>query len=300
MKKTMLFKLFTGGATALLVMSAHAHMFTNFPTYDRGGLYEESKKAEWPYYVDGAFGPVRFNVQHACSHNEGDPVSTRQVIMVLPTGTTVKKVNTKLPAPWEYPNFDPPYQEVENASPDATGFDWAMQFIKPHAHAAFNRVYPIQGKSATGETIPRALAWVGDHPNDNDADLTSTMFFPEIPESSCVKEVQYFFPTAQFCSTRGQPNTVTGWLLGVTNNWTKNRLGETHVQWAPTVSIMRDLEKKPLPSNCASGEILGIYPSREDIDQYLKPVSVNKKDGTVKQQSIEWWLKQRHKNGNDD
>lgn len=263
-------------------------MYTQFPTYDRGGLYEKSKESEWPYYQDGAFGPVRFNIQHACSHNEGDPVSTKQLTIVLPAGATVKRVNTTLPGPWEFPPFEPAYQELGPASPDAKGYDWALQFVKPYAQASLNRVYPIMGP--TGD-VPRALVWVGDHPNNNDADVMATMFFPEIPAESCVKEVQYFFPAAQFCSTRGKPNTVTGWLLGETDQWPKSLLGETQVQWAQTVSILRDLEKKPLPSSCGAGDVIGIYPSKEDIDQYLKPVSV-KKNGDVKQKSVDSWIKQ--------
>lgn len=295
MKKTTKLQLAACLASVLLTTSVQSHMYTQFPVYDRGGLYEQSKAADWPYYTDGAFGPVRFNVQHACSHEEGAPVSTRQLTIVLPTGSTVKRIDTKLPAPWEFPNFDPPYQELGNASPDANGYDWALQFVKPYTQASLNRVYPIQGTNSTGEAIPRALVWVGNHPNDNDADIMATMYFPEIPTDSCVKEAQYFFPAAQFCSTRGQSNTVTGWLLGTTNQWTKDLLGETNVQWAPTVSVLRDLEKKPLPSNCGSGEVIGIYPSREDVDQYLRPVSVDSKGGTVKQKSVDWWIKQRSK-----
>jgi hypothetical protein len=294
MKKLTKLKIAACAASILLISSSQAHMYTQFPVYDRGGLYEKSKESDWPYYQDGAFGPVRFNVQHACSHEEGTGrVSTRQLTVVIPTGATVKRVDTKLPGPWEFPNFDPAYQELGPASPDANGYDWAISFVKPFAQAALNRVYPIMGKTSTGENIPRALVWVGDHPNDNDADIMATMFFPEIPAESCVKEVQYFFPAAQFCSTPRQPNTVTGWLLGTTENWTKERLGETQVQWAPTVSMLRDLNKKPLPSSCGSGETIGIYPSREDIDQFLRPISVDKKGHHFNQKNVDWWIK-RH------
>ncbi|MCG7756420.1 MAG: hypothetical protein LZF63_07150 [Nitrosomonas sp.] len=291
MKKTMKIKLAACAASILLTTGVQAHMYTQFPAYDRGGLYEESKKSEWPYYQDGAFGPVRFNIQHACSHAEGAPVSTKQVTIVIPTGTTVKKVNTTLPGPWEFPNFDPAYQELGPASPDANGYDWAIKFVKPYTQASLNRVYPIVDSS--GSETPRALVWVGDHPNSNDADLMATMWFPEIPAESCVKEAQYFFPSAQFCSTPRQPNTVTGWLLGITDQWVKENLGESQVQWALTVSMLRDLKTKPLPSSCGNGEVIGIYPSREDIDQYLRPVFVDKKGQNVKQKGIDWWIK-RH------
>ncbi len=291
MKKTIILKLTACAASILLTTDAQAHMYTQFPTYDRGGLYEESKKSEWPYYQDGAFGPVRFNVQHACSHEEGAPVSTKQVTVVIPTGTTVKKVSTTLPGPWEFPNFEPAYQELGPASPDASGYDWAIKFVKPYTQASLNRVYPIVDSS--GSETPRALVWVGDHPNNNDADLMATMWFPEIPAESCVKEAQYFFPSAQFCSTHRQPNTVTGWLLGTTDQWAKENLGESQVQWSLTVSMLRDLKTKPLPSSCGGGEVIGIYPSREDIDKYLRPVFVDKKGQNVKQKGIDWWIK-RH------
>ncbi|HRB29484.1 MAG: hypothetical protein V9E86_10920 [Nitrosomonas sp.] len=257
------------------------------------GFIKKSKETEWPYYRDGAFGPIRFNVQHACNHDGNDPITTKQVAVVIPTGATVQKINTTLPAPWEFPTFEPPYQEIGSASPDANGYDWAIQFVKPHAQTSLNKVYPIMGKTSTGENIPRALVWVGDHPDNNDADLLITNFFPEIPAESCIKEAQYFFPSAQFCTTQGQPNSVSGWLLGTTSQWTKDRLGESAVQWSLTVSVMRDLTKKPLPSNCGNGDIIGIYPSREDIDQYLRPVSMDKKGHKVQQKSINWWLKQR-------
>lgn len=294
MSNTNKLKLAAYAASLLFITSVQAHMYTQFPTYDRGGLYEESKKSEWPYYQDGAFGPVRFNVQHGCSHDEGaGRVSTRQLTVVIPTGATVKRVNTMLPGPWEFPNFDPPYQELGPASPDASGYDWAVKFVKPHTQASLNRVYPIT--DSTGAEQPRALVWVGNHPNDNDADIMATMYFPEIPAESCIKEAQYFFPAAQFCTTPGKPNTVTGWLLGTTDHWSKENLGETQVQWAPTVSILRDLNTKPLPSNCGSGEIIGIYPSRKDIDKFLKPVSINK-NGDAKQRSVDSWLKRQNEN----
>lgn len=299
MKNSLTLHVAVGAVSALLMTNAQSHMFTNFPVYDRGGLYEQSKEAEWPYYKDGAFGPVRFNVQHACGHTEGSVVSTKQVAVVIPTSTTVKRINTTLSGPWNFPNFEPAYQELGPASPDANGYDWAVQFVKPHAHAAFGKVYPIMGKTSTGEDIPRAMIWVGDHPDSNDADLLSTMFFPEIPAASCVKEVQYFFPSAQFCSTVGQPNSVSGWLLGTTGEWSKENLGESTVQWSLAVSMLRDLKTKPLPSNCGNGETIGIYPSREDIDQYLRPVSIDRKGHKIQQRSVDWWLKQRQKHHDD-
>ncbi len=299
MKKNLQLQIVAGITLALLMSNAQSHLFTNFPVYDRGGLYKKSKEADWPYYQDGAFGPVRFNVQHACGHTEGAMVTTKQVAVVIPTSPTVRRIDTTLTNPWDFPNFEPTYQELGPASPDANGYDWAIQWLKPHSHASFNNVYPIMGKTSTGEDIPRALVWVGDHPDNNDADLLVTMSFPEIPAASCVKEVQFFFPSAQFCSTVGQTNSVSGWLLGTTSEWSKEMLGESLVQWSLAISMLRDLKTKPLPSNCGNGETIGIYPSREDIDQYLKPVSVDKKGRKVHQKNVDWWLKQREKQHDD-
>lgn len=225
MKKVRKLQIAVCAVLPLLMNSAQSHMLTQFPVYDRGGLYKKSKELGWPYYdgeVEGTFGPVRFNVQHACGH-EGERVTTKQVAMVIPTGATVQKISTTLPNPWEFPAFEPTYEELGSASPDANGYDWAIWFTKPFAQASLNRVYPIDpGTSSTGDPIARAYVWVGDHPDDNDADLTITTWFPEIPAESCVKEVQYFFPAAQFCSTPGKPNSVSGWLLGTTSEWSKD------------------------------------------------------------------------------
>ncbi|HLP81924.1 MAG TPA: hypothetical protein VK141_08055 [Nitrosomonas sp.] len=76
-------------------------------------------------------------------------------------------------------------------------------------------------------------------------------------------------------------------------------LGESTVKWSLTISMLRDLKTKPLPSNCGTGETIGIYPSREDIDHYLKPVSMDRKGHGIQQKSVESWLKQRQKHDND-
>ncbi len=85
------------------------------------------------------------------------------------------------------------------------------------------------GKTSTGEDIPQAIIWVDGHADSNDADLISTMFFLEIPSASRVTEVQYFFPSARFCNTVEQPNSVSRWLLGTTNEWPKEMLDESLV-----------------------------------------------------------------------
>ena len=90
MKKLTKLKIAACAASILLISSSQAHMYTQFPVYDRGGLYEKRKESDWPYYQDGAFGPVRFNVQHACSHEEGTGrVSTRQFRVLTVSGVAV-------------------------------------------------------------------------------------------------------------------------------------------------------------------------------------------------------------------
>ncbi len=276
-----------------------AHMYTNFPTYDRGGLYEKSKAKEFPYYKDGAFGPIRFNVQHACDpepYFDFSNVTTKQVAIVIPTGKDVQLVDTVLKAAWEFPPFDPAYKELGPASPDADGNDWGIQFLKPQPNPALPKAYAILGETSKGETIPRAVVWVGDHPDTNDTDLVATIYFPEIPEKSCVQEVQYFFPSAQFCGNFTPVNAkpMEGWLLGTTAKWSKSMLGETEVQWAPIALVNRDLKAKPLPASCnGKGKKIGVYPSKADIDKYLRPVSVDKK-GVATQQPPNWWINHIH------
>lgn len=85
------------------------------------------------------------------------------------------------------------------------------------------------GKTSTGKDISQAIIWVGDHADSNDSDLISTMFFSEIPAASRVKEVQYFFPFARLSNTVEQPNLVSGWLPGTTNEWPKEMLDESLV-----------------------------------------------------------------------
>jgi hypothetical protein len=274
---------------AILGSPAAAHIYVNFPTYDRGGLYEESKKLDWALYEDGAFGPVRFNVQHACGHAEFSTVTTKQVVIVMPNGKNTKLINTVLPGPWNFPPFDPAYKELGSASPDAKGHEWAINWLKPMTQASFPKAYPILGQTSGGGTVPRAVVWVGDHPDGNDADLAVTMEFPTIPKNSCVKEVQYFFPMAQFCGNTDPAHSIQAWMLGTTDQWSKSLLGESNVQWAPTLFMRRDLKKKPLPTNCGQGQSIGVYPSREDIDKYLRPVSVDT-NGVPIQKSVQWWI----------
>ncbi|MFO1417834.1 MAG: hypothetical protein U1E83_04125 [Methylotetracoccus sp.] len=283
-------------AAAGFAGQAAAHIFTNFPTYDRGGLYEKSRDAEWPYYQDGAFGPIRFNAQHACDPNPYDPyepnVVTNQVVVVYPTGKNTQIIDTTVPKPWNFPPMDPGYKELGPASPDANGFDWAVQFVKPMPHAAYPTAYTFLTDANNGDKIPQAVAWVGKQHMYDDTDLTTTIYFADIPKKSCVTEVQYYFATAQFCSgiKPGNAMPVTGWLLGPTENWPKERLGETTVQWAPIAVVERDLKKKPLPQSCGGkGQTISVYPSKADIDKYLRPVEVDDND-IAKQRTVQWWI----------
>ncbi|HRB29483.1 MAG: hypothetical protein V9E86_10925 [Nitrosomonas sp.] len=41
MNKTLTLQIAAGIASALLVTNVQSHMFTNFPVYDRGGLYKK-------------------------------------------------------------------------------------------------------------------------------------------------------------------------------------------------------------------------------------------------------------------
>lgn len=286
-------KFHTHALTALTIASiaapASAHIYINFPTYDRGGDYAQSRKQDWAIYQDGAFGPVRFNVQHACGHTAFSKVTTNQVVIVMPNGKNTQRIDTVLPKPWNFPPFDPGYKELGPVSPDQDNHEWAVNWLKPMTQASFNKAYPILGETSGGGTAPRAVVWVGDHPDGNDADLTVTMEFPTIPKKSCVKEVQYFFPMAQFCSNATGAEPVMAWMLGSTDQWPKERLGESEVQWAPALFMRRDLKKKPLPAKCGEGEVLSVYPSRSDIDQYLRPVSVDNQ-GVATQQSVQWWI----------
>mgnify|MGYP003429519493 FL=1 len=43
MNKTLTLQIAAGIASALLVTNVQSHMFTNFPVYDRGGLYKKKK-----------------------------------------------------------------------------------------------------------------------------------------------------------------------------------------------------------------------------------------------------------------
>lgn len=283
-----------GGALAALCLAlfakgASSHIYINFPVYDRGGDYAASKQLDWAVYQDGAFGPVRFNVQHACGHESFSDVVTKQVVIVIPNGTHAKRIDTVMPRPWTFPPFDPGYKELGPASPDRVGREWGVNWLKPMTQASFPKVYPLLGEISGGGIAPRAVVWVGDHPDTNDGDLSVTMEFPTIPKSSCVKEVQYYFPMAQFCSNTGAAPAAMAWMLGATAQWPKELLGESNVQWAPALFMRRDLKKKPLPPRCGEGESIAIYPSKADIDQYLRPVSIDA-NGKAVQESVQWWL----------
>lgn len=277
-----------------------AHMYINFPNADRGsnGVYQKSKDEDFAYYEDGAFGPVRFKVDHACGH-AGDGwsnVRTKQVAIVVPTGPDTKLVDTRVTPPGccSPPPFEPLYKELGNASPDAEGVDWGIGYLKPQPDPAFPNVYPIMGQTTSGDAIPRAVVWVGDHPDYNDTDLRATVYLSEIPAESCVKEVQYFFAAAYFCSNAPTPHeAMTAWILGPTRQWPQDRIGDTNVQWAPMLSMLRDLNKKPLPTRCGEGKTIGVYPSKAAIDRYMRPVSVDKNDVATPRR-LDWWLNHNH------
>lgn len=290
-------------AAAGFAGQAAAHMYTNFPTYDRGGLYEKSRDAEWPYYQDGAFGPIRFNAQHACDPEPYDAyepnVVTNQVVVVFPTGKNTQIVDTTVPRPWSFPPMDPGYKELGPASPDADGRDWAVQWLKPVPAAAYPTAYTFLTDVTNGDRIPQAVAWVGKQHMFEDTDLQTTIYFADFStktlKSSCVAEVQYYFAAAQFCSgiKPGNAKPVEGWLLGPTDTWTKERLGETFVQWAPIAVVERDLKKHPLPKNCGGkGHSISVYPSKADIEKYLRPVEVDE-NGIAKQRTVQWWINQQ-------
>jgi hypothetical protein len=136
------------------------------------------------------------------------------------------------------------------------------------------------------------LIWTGRSPDRNRGDLKATVYFPDIPPESCVTEVQYFFPAAQFCANGKSKNEkAMGWLFGPTEQWPKELLGETEVQWAPAALQSRNLKKKPLPDKCGGkGQTIGVYPSKADIDKYLRPVYVDQADDATPQ-SVNWWIK---------
>ncbi|MFO1419258.1 MAG: hypothetical protein U1E83_11420 [Methylotetracoccus sp.] len=124
-------------------------------------------KSGIPTYEDGAYGSISIEVGHACIHGvvPWADVTTEQVIVGIPNGKNLKIVNTELFTNSGTP-FEPPYKELGPASPDASGDDWAIPWLKPNNSTSFKVAHPFYDQitpvNLWGEAVidqaPRSVA----------------------------------------------------------------------------------------------------------------------------------------------
>lgn len=288
-------------AFALLIAGSfasplQAHMYTQFPAYERGGSPEKNQYES--IYQDGAWAHVYMSIGHACGHTGtlGPSPKTTQVAVVIPGNNSEAQVidYPLLDGNYSFPPLDPPYKVVGPASPDAQGYDWGISIGQSEAIPALARTYTFYGeKVPTYNKAPRAAVWVGEGiPSYNEAQVALWVQLPEIPKDSCVTDVQYFFAAAQFCAKSKVKGALPAqaWLLGATANWPIEYLGGAPDQWTPYLRMTRDVKTKPLPQGCnGTGQIISVYPSAEQIDAYLKPVTEDK-NGNARQISVQEWI----------
>ncbi|MDD5036297.1 MAG: hypothetical protein PHE55_16235 [Methylococcaceae bacterium] len=275
-------------------------MYTQFPAYERGGAPEASQYEA--IYQDGAWAHIYMSMGHACGETKVMSTSPRttQVAIVIPgNNSSAQEIDYPLlDGNYSFPKLDPAYKVLGPASPDVQGNDWGISVAQSEGIAALSRTYTFYAeKVPVYEKAPRAAVWVGDGvPSYNEAQIVFWAQLPEIPATSCVTDVQYFFAAAQFCPKSKIPGAlpVQAWLLGATNNWPVEHLGGAPDQWAPYLRMRRDIKAKPLPDSCGGkGQIVSVYPSKEEIDTYLKPVSESK-NGNAHQISVQEWIS-KHK-----
>jgi len=87
----------------------------------------------------------------------------------------------------------------------------------------------------------------------------------------CVAKVRVFTPAIDYCAD----GNVYAWTRDNTKMLTKDlvtasggKLGLSS-GYAPSFDIVRNNQTNPLPSSCAQGEMVTVYPSETDIDHYL-------------------------------
>jgi hypothetical protein len=296
-----MFKSFRRSALTAIVIGSfadplHAHMYTQFPAYERGGAPEQNQYEA--IYHDGAWAHVFMSIGHACGHTgvQGPNPRTMQVAVVIPGNNTEAQVidYPLLNGDYSFSSLKTQYKVIGPASPDAQGYDWGISVAQSEAIPALTRTYTFYAeKSPVYEKAPRAAVWAGEGvPNYNEAQIALWLQLPEIPQESCVTDVQYFFAAAQFCAKSKIKGALPGqaWLLGATTNWSEEYLGGAPDQWSPYIRMKRDVKAKPLPLSCGGkGQVISVYPSSTDIDSYLKPVSENK-DGSARQMSVQEWF----------
>lgn len=268
-----------------------AHMYSLFPTYFRGGI--PNKDQFEAYYQEWVDAYIYFNMAHACAHveNETDIRST-QTAVVLPTAPNAVLVRN-LDGPYDFKKLNS-FRELGSANA------WALKAeVKPMGVSGLDHYYKFYSEpNPTYFTPANAIVWVGDGvPDSGMANFGAMIGLPRIPKSSCVKEVDYFFATAQFCpkATGTNPENALNtfamsWLLGATKNWPEELQGGAPWQWAPYVRMLRDLKTKPLDPGCGAGEVVSVYPGQADIDRFLKPVEVDAQ-GVARQIPVQQWIR---------
>jgi len=103
-----------------------------------------------------------------------------------------------------------------------------------------------------------------------------------IAAASCAKSVKFYVSIVDICEITGVDalRTGTGEAGGVANLWTHNNLGTPYDRVSATddgpasLTITRDLTKKPLPESCGAGVDVEVKPSAAQINRDM-PIIYN-------------------------
>lgn len=103
-----------------------------------------------------------------------------------------------------------------------------------------------------------------------------------IAQASCAKSVKFYVSIVDICEITGVDalRSGTGEAGGVANLWTHNNLGTPYDRVSATddgpasLTITRDLTKKPLPESCGAGVDVEVKPSAAQINRDM-PIKYN-------------------------
>jgi len=92
--------------------------------------------------------------------------------------------------------------------------------------------------------------------------------FPKFKAESCATRLKINIAIANYCThSRTNADRSDIWIGNMTELYNDSNV--VSVGYWPTLEVMRDLEKNPLPESCMEPEIISVKPDNSSIDQYL-------------------------------
>lgn len=241
-------------------------------------------------YLEGTSAEIKLNLSHSCSADLPTVVTT----MAVPNSPSIEiydlGYDKKTKTVTGNPNISKKSTKYNSTADffyttDGKGTNYAgnaLMGIKPSVDNNWQEILPKKGDVPNfynhGPNTRDVLGihWQGGNiPNDFYYDLKFRGSFPQFKPDSCVSKVRVYLPAIQYCGT--DMNNLTK-----QDNWLPKPsplAGITQVTtgYAPYFDIDRNLKKNPLPENCGSdleheqehGDIVGLYPSDQDISDFL-------------------------------